>query len=48
MSSKNSTIFFVQLAVYKYNFFCFTVERRIQLDKIRAALALFEEGQVTK
>ena len=28
--------------------FCFTVERRIQLDKISVTLAVFKEGQVTK
>ena len=29
-------------------YFCFTVEHRIQLDKIRVTLAVFKEEQVTK
>ena len=44
MSSKNSTVFFVQLAVYKNVLVFFTVEHRIHLDKIRVTLAVFKEG----
>ena len=44
MSSKNSTVCLVQLAVKKMFYFCFTVEGRIQLDKMRVTLAVFKEG----
>ena len=44
MSNKNSTVFFVQLAVYKDVLVLLYSEHRIHLDKMRVTLAVFKEG----
>ena len=50
MSSKNSTVFLVQLAVYKDVLILLhsRAPDTITVDKIRVTLAVFKEEQVTK